>query len=165
MASGFRSARLVLGQEIMQHARIVSRPTGRWALGVGLVKRGVVLAGCASGLALSGCIIVTDDYDVGTFSLEWSIEGDTLGVDCDLVGARRTEVVIFDRFDQWVAELEPRCSAFGVSVDLDAGRYVAEITLVDRFDDAVSFTLVEPFRVIEDTELIVAVDFSVDDLL
>lgn len=140
----------------MQHARIHPRRSVRWAIGIGF-------AVCAS--SLSGCIIVTDDFDVGTLSLEWSIEGDTRGADCDLVGARRTEVVLFDRFDRWVAEFEPRCAAFGVGVDLDAGRYVAEITLVDRFDDAVSFTLVEPFRVVADTELILGVDFAVDDLL
>lgn len=123
-----------------------------------------MLAGAAL-TAASGCVIVAEDaLEIGGLVVEWSIAGDVDPLDCELVGARRAEVAVFDRFDRLVVELEPRCRDFAVGTDLPEGRYTVETTLVDGFDRAVSFTLVESVTIVEDTRLSLFVDFAPDDL-
>lgn len=124
-------------------------------------------------LQLSGCLFVAEDDDdglepwpVGTLTVNWSIDGLTDPIDCEDFGVDRMEVVIFDLAGDEVAELEPFCEAFGVSVDLPEGSYFADVTLVDTFDRAATLTeTLDALDIIGGTDLTVGVDFPVDSFL
>jgi hypothetical protein len=120
---------------------------------------------CGLALGLPGCIFVDGDDAppalVGTVTVDWTIAGGQDPRDCRDFGVDRFELVIFDGPNSVVDEIEPYCEDFSVSLDLFEGRYFAEATLVDSFDDAVTLTeTIDAIDVIDDTELVIPIDFS-----
>src|SRR5262245_17736664 len=94
-------------------------------------------------LALTGCS--DDDDDVvgvvpqGTLTFQWSIVGNVFPPDCAAVGATSFELLLFDRFGNFVLEAGAPCEAFALSLVLPEDLYNADATLVDPFDFAVTF--------------------------
>jgi hypothetical protein len=128
----------------------------------------LLVAGLA--LGLPGCIVVDGDDSppalVGTVTVDWTIAGLQDPRDCRDFGVDRFELVIYDGPGSVVDEVEPYCEDFSVSLDLFEGRYVGEATLVDSFDDPVTFTeTLEAIDIIDDTELVIPVDFGVGSFL
>ena len=139
-------------------------PLKKW--GSGIISLGLALG-------LSGCLFVADDDGddyagplPGTLTVEWSVEGQTDALDCADLGVDRLELVIYDSAGVEVAELEPFCEDFSVSVDLDEGRYFADVTLIDSFDRSATLTeTIERIDIIAGTDLNVGVDFPIDSFL
>lgn len=134
------------------------------ALGLG----GMLL--CSS--LATGCLFVADDddddggSDLGTLTLNWTIDGQTNPDDCAAFGVDRMELVLYEGGDYVVDEVEPLCEAFSVSVDLLDGIYYGDVTLVDSFDRAATTTLpVDDIDIRAGTELVIPVDFSLDSFL
>lgn len=134
------------------------------ALGLG----GMLL--CSS--LATGCLFVDDDDDddiapaLGTLTVDWTIDGLTNPDDCAAFGVDRMELVIYERGDYVVDEVEPLCEAFSVTIDMLDGIYYADATLVDSFDRAATVTLpVDDIDIIAGTELVIPIDFPIDSFL
>jgi hypothetical protein len=112
--------------------------------------------------------VVTDDSEppVGTLTVEWSIDGQRNPYDCSAFEVDRFELMLYAGLDQLVAQVEPICESFSVSVDLLEGRYEADATLVDSFDRAVTVTqTIDSIDILEGTDLVVGIDFPIEALL
>lgn len=118
----------------------------------------------ALAVGLSGCIFVEDDGDdIGTLEVAWTVIDDDDPSVCRATGSDRLELAVFDLFDDHVTTLYPRCDDFVVALSLDEGYYTAEATLVDRFNDSVTRTLViDDLDVVEGLALEVSIDFEPD---
>jgi hypothetical protein len=121
-------------------------------------------------LQLPGCLFVDDDdrrpAPVGTLTVEWTIDGTQNPLDCVDLNVDRLELSIYSPDGRLVDEVEPYCESFGVSVDLLDGVYTADVTLVDSFDDAVTFTsTLDDIDIIAGTDLAIDVDFPIDSFL
>ncbi len=114
-----------------------------------------------------GCFFSADSGPGdGTLTLEWSIAGYTDPIDCYDNRADYLELVVYDRFDRYVAEVEAPCDAFNVSIDLPDGLYNADATLIDTFDRAATVTFpLDQLDVRSGTELVVPLDFRYRDFL
>ena len=126
------------------------------------------LALCASGCADDDdeAPIVVVPRDFGSLTTEWSVFGRLDPLDCADVGADRFELLIYDDFGVFFTEAEAPCEAFSLSVQLPAGRFSADATLVDAFDGAVSTTAtLDALDIIVDTDLVVSVDFPPGSIL
>lgn len=120
----------------------------------------------AAALALPGCIIVDHDDGPGTLTVSWTIDGLDDPADCDFYGIDRLELSVYDVFDDAVLTSYPYCEDFAVSVSLPEGFYSADVTLVDRLNQAVTTTqTLDSLDVFEDEELIVPVDFPARSFL
>jgi hypothetical protein len=119
-------------------------------------------------LGLSGCVVVEDDGydDVGTLAVNWSIIGFDDPGDCLATGSDRLELAIYDVFGDLVTVRYPYCEDFAISLSLEEGRYTAEATLVDRFNESVTSTrVIDDIDIIEDLELDLSIDFPPDTFL
>jgi len=115
-------------------------------------------------LACLGCSSDDDDVVVivpdGTLTVQWSIAGDVFPADCAAFGAESFELLLFDRFGEFILEAGAPCEAFELSLVLPEDLYNADATLVDRFDFAVTLTEpVDGFAVISGTELVISIDY------
>jgi hypothetical protein len=127
----------------------------------------------AFALAVSGCAddddeapIIVVPRDFGSLTVEWSIFGGLDPLACADVGADRFELLIYDDFGVFFTETEAPCEAFDITVDLPAGRFSADATLVDTLDRAVSTTAtLDALDIIVDTDLVVSVDFTAGSIL
>jgi hypothetical protein len=127
----------------------------------------------ALALAACGCAdnddeapIVVVPREVGSLTVQWSLFGRVDRFDCPDVGADRFELLVYDDFGVFFTEAEGPCEAFELSIDLPAGRFSADATLVDAFDGAVSTTTtLEALDIIVDTDLVVSVDFAPGSIL
>lgn len=118
------------------------------------------LALCATAVQLPACIIVAgDDHGLGTLTVEWTVQGLREPSDCAAFGVDRLELALFTPSGRLVDEIEPFCESFGVSLDLVEGLYFGDATLVDSFDDPVTFTQPLSLEILEATELAVSIDF------
>jgi len=130
---------------------------------------------CATSLAalslLPGCFFVEDDDErvrapIGTLTVQWTIDGTANPLDCVDFGVDRLELSIYTPDGRLVDEVEPFCESFAVSVDLLDGLYTADVTLVDSFDNAATFTeTLESIDIIAGTDLAIDVDFPIDSFL
>ncbi|HKO92861.1 MAG TPA: hypothetical protein VJU61_17015 [Polyangiaceae bacterium] len=130
---------------------------------------------CATSLValsqLPGCFFVEDDdrrvpSPVGTLTVQWSIDGTQNPLDCADLDVDRLELSIYSADGRLVEEVEPFCESFTVSVDLLDGLYTADVTLVDSFDNAATFTeTLEDIDIIAGTDLAIDVDFPIDSFL
>jgi hypothetical protein len=110
--------------------------------------------------------IVVVPRDFGSLTLEWSIFGRLDPLDCADVGADRFELLVYDDFGVFFTEAEGPCEVFEFSLDLPAGRFSADATLVDTFDRAVSTsTTLDALDIIPNTDLVVSVDFPPGSIL
>lgn len=122
----------------------------------------------AAGLAGPGCVVATDTGPVladGLLTVDWSIAGSLDPGLCVAYAVDAMEVVIYDRFGDFVTEVEAPCEAFTLTVALYPDLYHADATLVGFYDESASVT--EPLDgldIIEDTELIVEVDYPLGTL-
>ena len=133
----------------------------QWAI-VGALALGA--AGCADDDDEAPIIVVPRDF--GSLTTEWSIFGRLDPLDCADVGADRFELLIYDDFGVFFTEAEAPCEALTLTVDLPAGRFSADATLVDGFDGAVSTTTtLDALDIIVDTDLVVSVDFPPGSIL
>ncbi len=116
---------------------------------------------------LSGCLIVDDDDpDVGTLTVEWTIDGLRDPADCVGFDVDRLELSLYVGGDQLIDEVEPPCEAFGVTIDLVEGRYSADATLIDRFGGTASTTeTLQAVDIVAGTDLVINVDFPIDSIL
>jgi hypothetical protein len=140
----------------------MTKPLKKW--GAGIMTLGLALQ-------LSGCFFVADDDTrasppMGSLMVEWTVDGQQSGLDCADLGVDRLEIVIYDSSGAEVDEIEPFCESFAVAVDLEEGRYFADVTLVDSLDRAATLTeTIERIVIIAGTELNVEVDFPIDSFL
>jgi hypothetical protein len=136
-----------------------------------LKKWGTSVVTLGLALALSGCFFVADDGTVarplmGSLTVEWTLDGQQSGFDCADFGVDRLEIVIYDAAGDEVGELEPYCESFAISLDLEEGRYFADVTLVDSLDRSATLTeTIDRIDIIAETELNVEVDFPLDSFL
>jgi hypothetical protein len=131
-----------------------------------------VLAALA--FACMGCrvAIVDDDYDyrwrdddLGTLTLEWSVDDSFDRDACDDFGADYLELIVYDFRGRTAAEYEPRCDDFEVSIDLPADEYSIDATLIDRRDRTVTTTVaLDDVDVYDGDETLLQIDFPVDSL-
>ena len=120
---------------------------------------------CATALQFSGCIIATGDAPppAGTLSVEWSINGQRHPADCAAFGVDRLELLIFTRFGALIDHVDASCEAFAISVGLVEGRYHTDATLIDSVGRSATLTQsIGDIAIIEDTDLLVVIDFPVD---
>jgi hypothetical protein len=121
-------------------------------------------------LQLPGCLFV-DDNDrrpapIGTLTVQWSIDGTHNPLDCADLNVDRLEISIYSLDGRLVDEVEPYCESFAVSIDLVDGLYTADVTLVDSFDNAATFTeTLDDIDIIAGTDLAIDVDFPIDSFL
>lgn len=117
-------------------------------------------------IALASQACSSDDDEVviivpdGTLTVQWSIAGGVFPIDCVAIGAESFELLLFDRFGEFVLEAGAPCEVFALSLVLPEDIYNADATLVDHFDFAV--TLTEPLdglEVTSGTELVVSIDY------
>lgn len=126
-----------------------------WAV-IGVFALGAV--GCADDDDEAPIVVVPRDF--GSLTTEWSIFGRLDPRDCADVGADRFELLIYDDFGVFFTEAEAPCEAFSLTVDLPAGRFSADATLVDAVDRAVSTTTtLDALDIVVGTDLVVSVDF------
>lgn len=131
----------------------------------GRILGAVALLGVAA--AAPACVVDDDDPDrvvvvdpPGTLTIDYTIYGETISSDCAYYGASDVELVVYDDLGHVIADQYAPCEFFTVSIDLYAGYYGAEVTLVDPSNYAVSVTSVlEDLEIVRDTELVVDVDF------
>lgn len=123
-------------------------------------------------LALSlggGCLVVADDpYDshTGYLTLDVRLEGTRDPYLCSYYGVDALEVRVYDAYGYFVAEAQSACEAFGASVELYPGIYGTDVTLVDRYDRAVSVTqAIDGLRIIAGTDLVVDLNVPPGDFL
>jgi hypothetical protein len=131
-------------------------------------RLGLTLLGSGLMASQPGCLVVEerDPVPLATLTVEWTIDGRLAPVDCYDFAADQLELIVYDDFDRFVLETQPRCDDFGVSVDLREGLYTAEVTLVDVWDRPA--TLTEPIEdvvIVEGTNLVVDVDFPLGAFL
>jgi len=129
-----------------------------------LLRKLILAAGClALAAGSAGCIIQGDPEPppTGTLTMTWTIDGyDDIHV-CYQTGADNLDFVVYDINGDIAAQGLRPCEAFTVSVDLRAGSYDAELTLIDVDAHPVSDTL--EFRnlsVDPDSETVVDTDFN-----
>lgn len=132
-----------------------------WAI-VGALAFGA--CGCADSDDEDPIVVVPREF--GSLTVEWSIFGRLDRLDCADVGADRFELLVYDDFGVFFTEAEGPCEAFEFSIDLPAGRFSADATLVDPFDGAVSTsTTLDALDIIPNTDLVVTVDFPPGSIL
>ena len=132
-----------------------------WAV-VSALALGAV--GCADSDDEAPIVIVPRNF--GSLTTDWSIFGGFDPNDCADVGADRFELLIYDDFGVFFTEAEAPCEAFSLTVELPAGRFSADATLVDAFDSAVSTTTtLDALDIVVDTDLVVSVDFPPGSIL
>ncbi|XXX74782.1 hypothetical protein WMF30_44735 [Sorangium sp. So ce134] len=118
----------------------------------------------------AGCVVVADDpppiHGTGTLTIAYTIEGTTDPFLCSYHGATDAELVVYTSGGDLVAEEYAPCDWFEVSATLPAGRYTADVTLVDAADRARSITKpLDALDVFTDTELVVDVGFPAGSML
>jgi hypothetical protein len=93
--------------------------------------------------------------------MTWTVDGyDDIHV-CYHTGASSLDFAVYDSLGGVVVEGLRPCEAFAVSVDLEEGRYDAELTLLDVEDQPVSDTLeLDDLRVVSGSETVVDIDFA-----
>lgn len=131
-------------------------------------KWSVKAVSCAAALQFPGCIIVSGDPlpPAGMLSVEWSIDGQRHPADCAAFGVDRLELLIYTRFGALIDHVDASCEAFAVSVELVEGRYHTDATLVDSVGRSATLTRsIGDIAIIEDTDLVVVIDFPVDSFL
>jgi hypothetical protein len=132
-----------------------------WAI-VGAMALGA--CGCADSDDEDPIVVVP--REIGSLTVQWSIFGRLDRMDCSDVGADRFELLVYDDFGVFFTEAEGPCEAFEFSIDLPAGRFSADATLVDSFDRAVSTsTTLDALDIIANTDLVVTVDFPPGSIL
>ena len=131
----------------------------------GRILGAVALIGVAA--AAPACVVDDDDPDrvvvvdpPGTLTVDYTIYGERIPSDCAYYGASDVELVVYDDLGYVIAGQYAPCDFFTVSIDLYAGYYSADVTLVDPYNYAVSVTSVlQDLEIVRDTELVVNVDF------
>jgi len=137
------------------------------------ISKPLTLAGMlALALPAAGCFVTTDVEPAppssfsGALTVNYTIEGSTDPALCSTYGAADVELVVYTGRGAYVTERQAPCSDFWIGVSLDPGLYSADITLVDVGDRAVSVTKpLYSIDVVEDTELVIDVDFPPDSML
>lgn len=124
----------------------------------------------ALALSTTSCVVTTDGESIppsfGTLTVDYTIAGSTDSVLCDSYGVTDAELVVYTSSGAYVTELYAPCPDFRVSVSIEPGLYIADVTLVDGADRAVSITKpLDAIRVVTDTELVIDVDFPPDSML
>jgi hypothetical protein len=121
---------------------------------------------------LGGCIVATDEpvivtnESTGLLTVRWSVAGSFDPQTCDFYGASDVELVIHTAGGREYKTVYGSCSAFQLTTELPIGSYRGELTLVRPDLTAVSTTLrIEPFRITEDTNLNIDVDFQTSSIL
>jgi hypothetical protein len=128
------------------------------------VVRSAVLFSYAAGL--SACFITSHHEpvivgpDVGTLTIDVTLDGTKDPIACADYGATDIELVVYDSRGTEVAEDYAPCEDFAISVDLHDGVYSADVTLVDAANKAVTTTLpIDDVDVRAGKELVIDVDF------
>jgi hypothetical protein len=85
--------------------------------------------------AASACVSVDHRGDGdSTISVDWTIDGTDDPDQCDESGASYAEVTVETR-SGYSESYEADCDAFGLDVDVPAGRYYVTVVLLDRHHD------------------------------
>lgn len=123
----------------------------------------LTLAGVVSGCGGETEVLVPNQ---GRLTLTWSVESSQSGSACTAVDADHIEIVVFDAFGRQIDVVDANCEDFVVSIDLPAGTYSVDATLVDSADRSASTTLpIDNLRVTGGTELIVDTDFPLSSII
>jgi len=121
------------------------------------------ILGVALCAVANGCVVTHDDTPdptpMGTLTTSWTLNGSAGPDSCGYYQVDRVHVAIVDDDGFVVVDEEPFCEDFDLSVDLSAGWYSSEVTLLDPGGHGVSDTVVTDVRVVRDTEAFVDVDF------
>lgn len=122
--------------------------------------RGMRIMAVLALVGLGGCLVVADRPNTGYLTVNWSIEGTYSPSLCGYYVVDAMEVVVYDRYGDFVTEVEAVCEAFGVSIELYPGFYTADVTLVGFRDEAATVThALYDLRVARDSDLVVDIDF------
>jgi hypothetical protein len=136
----------------------------QWPIIGALAVLAIGVSGCADNDDEAPIVVVPRDF--GSLTVEWSIFGGLDPLACADIGSDRFELLVYDDFGVFFSEAEAPCEAFGLTVDLPAGRFSADATLVDTLDRAVSTTAtLDALDIIVDTDLVVSVDFPAGSIL
>ncbi len=120
----------------------------------------LALVGLSVGCSSESTTVIVDDERTGFLTVEWSIEGTFDPFLCDFYVVDEMEVVVFDRFGNFVLDEDAPCEDFVMTIELFPDLYHAEATLVGFADE--SATITEPIDNVEifsGTELVVELDF------
>ncbi len=113
----------------------------------------------------SGCLVIASEPYVGrgSMTMSFTIDSSNHASECVYYGADQLEVTLFDAAGAPVITVDAPCEGHDLSVELDEGEYSAEATLIDLDGFPVSDTLVlDAFRVIDQTDLVIDLDFPAD---
>lgn len=135
-----------------------------------LLRAAILLFGCM--VATPACVsdssddvVIVTPAPTGLLTVEFTIEGTTNPTLCDFYGATHLELVLYDVYGGSFSDYAP-CKDFVISVETDVGYYTGEVVLLDYNLAPVSVSLIlDDLRVVEGTELVVAVDFPLDAML
>lgn len=126
----------------------------------------VLLPALSLVLPATGCFVRTgtdgsgtDAPLTGTLSIAWTLEGSVAPALCDAHNAYDIAIDVYDDLGDRVLTQKAPCDAFVDTIELDAGPYSLDITLVDEHDKSVSTTLTIDTSVLSDTEVDIDVDF------
>ena len=99
----------------------------------------------------------------GFLTVSWRIHGTVDPAFCADYGAEAMELAIYDRYENFVGEVEAPCEDFATTVELPPDLYHVDATLIGFADEAVSDTaLLLDLDVFSDSELVVDVDYPPD---
>ena len=110
-----------------------------------------------------GCTLHIGDgyYGDATLVADWSIEGSFDPDQCNAVGAVDLELVVRDRFGDFVLDAVIACEAMGMDISMDEGVYDLQFRLTDRRGRPVSDTLyVDRVRLRDYRDTEVSIDFD-----
>jgi hypothetical protein len=99
----------------------------------------------------------------GFLTVTWRIDGTRDPALCADYGVEAMELAVYDRYENFVGEVEAPCQDFATTVELPPDLYHVDATLIGFADEAKSDTaLLEDLDVFEDSELVVDVDYPPD---
>jgi hypothetical protein len=148
----------------------MSRNATSWKLRFVPSVVGLALAALGAGCSGSGAVTVQEEpppaVATGTVTVMWTVLGAASPDACDAVGASQLEFAVFDSSGFVAVDAFADCADFAMTVELPEGRYSADVTLVDDFDNAVSTTLtLEDLDVIMGTDVMSDIDFPSSSIL
>ena len=132
------------------------------------ILRTTILAafGLTAGCSSETTTVVVDDERTGLLTVDWSILGTFDPGLCSFYGIDAMEIVVYDRFENFLLESEAPCEDFVTSIELFPDLYHADATLVGFADEAITVT--EPLdnlEIFSDSELVVSVDYPAGSFL
>ena len=123
-----------------------------------------ILVAVASSVVATGCFVGSDSAPSsapdGTLTVDWTINGVKDADQCQQSAATSIDVTVETMDGSPMGEFQERCAVFATSIDLPPGRYAASALLLDDHGgDRTTSVPIDPFTILENSDLDVPIDF------